>query len=189
MAIPLFEEVAGVDYFEAAYSSNNPASSAEQITRNEDRYGRALRQGDLGVIASRRMREYANNFTMMLGMFHILSHKAREANESFAGHILEEYADGYNFLFDYYDPSVLISALTTKSYYSNQRSTPVSFMPNSGFIADSPTVLDGGNTSIFSDGGQYKPRSGAVTEIEISHLTSPDDTGTVPNIYLSLIHI
>ena len=86
-----------------------------------------------------------------------------------------------------YDPAVLIGSLTTRQYYSNQRSTPISFMANGSFIADSPTVLDGGNTSIFSpEIGQYKPYLGVMNEIETSHLTRPDNTGRrVPNIYSS----
>lgn len=178
LAIPLFEEVAGSDYFAAAYSNNNNMLSADRIMNTE--------QGDYGYGTATQARKKANTFGMMLGMFHVLSHNAKIAKESSGNFINSEYAEGYNFLFDYYDPAVLISSLTTRQYYSNQRSTPISFMANSGFIADSPTVLDGGNTSIFSpEIGQYKPYLGVMNEIETSHLTRPDNTGRVPNIYSS----
>ena len=177
LAIPLFEDVAGADYFAAAYSSNNSQLSAERILNRE--------RGDFGYTQSVLMRENANVFTMMLGMFHILSHLAKLAQEASGTYIEHEYAAGYNFLFDYYDPSVLISSLTTKQYYSNQKNTPISSMPNSGFISDSPTVLDGGETSIFSSDEELVPYITTEQDVNVDLLKQADDTGVVPNIYSS----
>ena len=78
-------------------------------------------RGDFGYTNSILMREQANTFTMMLGMFHILSQRAKEAQEASGTYIDSNFAEGYNFLFDFYDPSVLMTSLTTKQYYSDQR--------------------------------------------------------------------
>jgi hypothetical protein len=164
LSIPLFEEVAGADYFAASYQGA-ASHTAENLLRRESDNFASLNPSTSAALAvrARRMRRIANTFGMMLGVFHVLTHEAKAAQEGGGSFIPNQFADGYNFLFDVFDPSVLMSTLNTKAYYSNQRATPVSSLPNSGFIADAPTVLDGGQTSIYQSERKY-----TVNNLELS---------------------